>query len=247
MIGSILFNICNVLWSAAMHIVCLPLLLAPASWVWAAGHLWIDGTFFLLRIFCGLGYREIGLENLPRGPAIIAAKHQSTWETLYLSRRLSHPAFVLKKELLSIPLFGWFMRRIGMIAVDRSGKATALKKMVKDAGAAFAAGRQIIIFPEGTRVAPGHHRAYQPGIAALYGQLDVPVVPVALNSGLFWRKGAFVKKRGEILVQYLPPIPPGLNRKAFMAELEARLEPAALALLTGPAEARGTPSDSPVP
>jgi 1-acyl-sn-glycerol-3-phosphate acyltransferase len=233
-IGSILFNICNVLWSAAMHIVCLPLLLAPASWVWAAGHLWIDGTFFLLRLFCGLRYREIGVENLPRGPAIIAAKHQSTWETLYLSRRLSHPAFVLKQELLSIPLFGWFMRRIGMIAVDRSGKATALKKMVKDAGAAFAEGRQIIIFPEGTRVAPGHHRAYQPGIAALYGQLDVPVVPVALNSGLFWRKGAFVKKPGEILVQYLPPIPPGLNRKAFMAELEARLEPAALALLTGP-------------
>ena len=234
MIGSLLFNIGNFVWSAAMHIVCIPLLIAPASWVWKAGHIWIDGTFLLLRICCGIRYREIGLENLPKGPAIIAAKHQSTWETMFLSRRLAQPAFVLKRELLMIPLFGWFMRKIGMIAVDRSGKAAALKKMVKDAGAAFAAGRQIIIFPEGTRVAPGQHRAYQPGIAALYGQLDVPVIPVALNSGLFWGRKAFVKKPGTILVQYLPPIDPGLNRKAFMAELEARLEPAAQALLTGP-------------
>ena len=231
MIGSLLFNIGNFVWSAVMHIVCIPLLIAPASWVWKAGHLWIDGTFLLLRICCGIRYREIGLENLPQGPAIIAAKHQSTWETMFLSRRLNQPAFVLKKELLMIPLFGWFMQKIGMIAVDRSGKATALKKMVKDAGDAFAAGRQIIIFPEGTRVAPGHHRAYQPGIAALYGQLNVPVIPVALNSGLFWGRKAFVKKPGTILVQYLPPIDPGLNRKAFMAELEARLEPAAEGLL----------------
>ena len=119
-----------------------------------------------------------------------------------------------------------------MIAVDRSGKATALKKMVKDAGAAFAEGRQIIIFPEGTRVAPGQQKPYQPGIAALYGQLDVPVVPVALNSGLFWGRGSFVKQPGVIQVQYLPPIAPGLDRRAFMAELERRLEPAAKALLS---------------
>jgi len=217
-----------------MHVVCLPLLLAPASWVWKAGHLWIDGTFFLLRVFCGLSYRELDAENLPRGPAIIAAKHQSTWETLFLSRRLGRPAFVLKQELLMIPLFGWFMRKIGMIAVDRSGKAAALKKMVRDARAACAEGRQIIIFPEGTRVAPGQHRPYQPGIAALYGQLDVPVVPVALNSGLYWGRKAWVKKPGLIQVQFLPPIAPGLDRKAFMAELERRLEPASLALLTGP-------------
>jgi 1-acyl-sn-glycerol-3-phosphate acyltransferase len=233
-IGSLLFNLFNFLWSAVMHIVCLPLLVAPASWVWKAGHLWIDGTFFLLRIFCGIRYREIGSENLPHGPAIVAAKHQSTWETFYLSRRLNHPAFVLKKELLAIPLFGWFMKKCGMIAVDRSGKAAALKKMVKDAAAAFAEGRQIIIFPEGTRVAPGQHKPYQPGIAALYGQLNVPVVPVALNSGLYWGRGSFVKKRGEILVQYLPAIAPGLDRKAFMAELESRLEPAAQKLLGGP-------------
>ena len=233
-IRSALFNLCNFLWSAVMHIVCLPLLLAPAEWTWRAAHLWIDGTLLLLRLFCGLGHRELGLEHLPNGPAIIAAKHQSAWETLFLSRRLGRPAFILKRELLMIPVFGWFIRKVGMIAVDRAGKAAALKQMVKDANVAFSAGRQIIIFPEGTRVAPGEHKPYQPGIAALYGQLNVPVVPVALNSGLYWGKKAWVKKPGRIAIEYLPPIPPGLDRRAFMAELERRLEPAAKALLTGP-------------
>jgi 1-acyl-sn-glycerol-3-phosphate acyltransferase len=229
---SILFNVSYLIWSIVMHVVSLPLLLAPASWVWAAAHLWIDGTLFLLRLFCGLGHREIGLEHLPKGPAIIAAKHQSAWETLFLSRRLGRPAFILKRELLMIPLFGWFIRKVGMIAVDRAGKAAALKQMVRDANAAFGEGRQIIIFPEGTRVAPGQHKPYQPGIAALYGQLNVPVVPVALNSGLYWGRKAWVKKPGRIAIEYLPPIPPGLDRRAFMAELEARLEPAAKKLLT---------------
>jgi 1-acyl-sn-glycerol-3-phosphate acyltransferase len=229
---SALFNLCYFLWSAVMHIVCLPLLLAPAAWVWMVAHLWIGGTLLLLRLICGLHHRELGVENLPSGPAIVAAKHQSAWETLFLTWRLRNPAFVLKRELLLLPLFGWFMRKTRMIAVDRAGRGAALKKMVRDANAAFAEGRHIIIFPEGTRVAPGMHKPYQPGIAALYSQLNVPVVPVALNSGLYWGRKAFTKKPGEILIQYLPAIPPGLDRKAFMAELEARLEPAAKKLLT---------------
>ena len=235
LLRSLLFNLAYFLWSVVMHVVCLPLLLAPAAWVWRAAHLWIGGTLFLLRILCGLGHRERGIENLPKGPAIIAAKHQSAWETLFLSRRLNHPAFVLKRELLMIPLFGWFLRKVGMVAVDRAGKAAALKQMVRDANQALAQGRRIVIFPEGTRVAPGAHRPYQPGIAALYGQLNVPVVPVALNSGLYWGRKAWVKKPGRILIEYLPPIPPGLDRKAFMAELEQRLEPASNRLLSNPA------------
>src|SRR5688500_18787273 len=235
LLRSILFNLSYLVWSVLMHVVCLPLLLAPASWVWKAAHLWIDGTLLLLRLFCGLGHREIGIEHLPKGPAIIAAKHQSAWETLFLSRRLNHPAFILKRGLLSIPLFGWFIRKVGMIAADRAGKPAALKQLVRDAHDACAQGRQIIIFPEGTRVAPGEHKPYPPGIAALYGQLNVPVGPVALNSCLFWGKKAWVKKPGAIAIEYLPPIPPGLDRRAFMAELEARLEPAAKKLLTGPA------------
>lgn len=224
---ALLFNTLYLLWSVVMHIVCLPLLLAPPRVIHAAGKVWINGTLWLLKVCVGLTVKEVGAHHLPAGPAIFAVKHQSAWETLYLSRRLNHPAFVLKKELLRIPVFGWFLSRVGMVAIDRSGKASALKKMVADAKATFAAGRPVVIFPEGTRVAPGSRRAYQPGIAALYTQLDVPVVPVALNSGLFWGKKAILKKPGIITIEYLPPIPPGLDRKAFMRELESRIEGAA--------------------
>jgi len=230
---SFLFNLSFFAWSTFMHVVCLPLLLLPRDWLWGATRLWLRGSLLLLGILCGLRHRELGIENLPQGAAIIAAKHQSAWETLFLSIRLNRPAFILKRELLLIPLFGWYLRKIGMIAVDRAGKAAALKQMVRDANARFAEGRQIVIFPEGTRVAPGDHKPYQPGIAALYGQLNVPVVPVALNSGLYWGRKAWAKKPGEILIEYLPAIPPGLDRKAFMAELERRLEPAATRLLDG--------------
>jgi 1-acyl-sn-glycerol-3-phosphate acyltransferase len=224
---ALVFNILYLLWTAAMHIVCLPLLLAPASVVHAAGKIWIAGSLWLLKICVGLTVREVGIENLPTQPVLFAAKHQSAWETLYLSWRLNHPAFVLKKELLLIPLFGWFLKRAGMIAIDRSGKAAALKKMISDARDVFAQGRPVIIFPEGTRVAPGQQKPYQPGIAALYAQLGVPVIPVALNSGLFWGRKAVLKRAGIITIEYLPPIPPGLDRKTFMRELETRIETAA--------------------
>jgi 1-acyl-sn-glycerol-3-phosphate acyltransferase len=137
---------------------------------------------------------------------------------------------VLKRELLHIPMFGWYMRKVGMIAVDRSRGASALKQMVREAQATFAAGRSIAIFPEGTRTAPGEHKPYQPGVAALYTQLGVPVVPIALNSGLFWGRKAFLKKPGTITLQILPAIPPGLDRKTFMKRLESSIEDASKAL-----------------
>nr|WP_298690248.1 lysophospholipid acyltransferase family protein [uncultured Dongia sp.] len=233
-IRALTFNILYLLWSALMHIVCLPLLIAPARVIHAAGKIWIAGSLWLLKVCVGLTMREVGIENLPKGPVLFASKHQSAWETLYLSLRLDHPAFVLKKELLMIPVFGWFLARVGMIAIDRSGKASALKKMVGDAKAMFSAGRPVVIFPEGTRVAPGAKKPYQPGIAALYVQLAVPVVPVALNSGLFWGRKAIVKKAGVITIEYLPAIPAGLDRKTFMRELETRIETAADRLAVEP-------------
>jgi 1-acyl-sn-glycerol-3-phosphate acyltransferase len=230
---AIVFNILYLLWTAAMHIICLPLLLAPSRAIHAAAKFWIGGALWLLKVCVGLDAREIGRENLPHEPVLFAVKHQSAWETLFLSWRLNHPAFVLKKELLLIPVFGWFLARTGMIAIDRSGKASALKKMVADAKAIFAEGRPVVIFPEGTRVTPGHSKPYQPGIAALYAQLGVPVVPVALNSGLFWGRKAVLKKPGTITIEYLPPIAPGLDRKTFMRELESRIETASNRLAAG--------------
>jgi 1-acyl-sn-glycerol-3-phosphate acyltransferase len=231
---ALLFNLCYLVWSIAIHVVCLPLLLGPRAWVLAAGRVWIRVSLWLLAVIVGLRHRVLGTQHIPSGPAIVAVKHQSAWETLYLSLELSHPAFILKRELTWIPLFGWYLRKVGMIAVDRSGKAAALKQMVRQAEAAFAAGRQLVIFPEGTRVAPGQHKPYQPGIAALYSQLKVPVVPVALNSGLFWGKKAFVKRAGTLTVEYLPAIGPGLDRKLFMRQLEERMEAAANRLVSAP-------------
>jgi 1-acyl-sn-glycerol-3-phosphate acyltransferase len=230
MLRSILFNVLNGIWGAGMHIACLPLLFASRRAVQAAGGVWIDGTLFLLKHVVGIDHRVVGAENLPGTPAIYAVKHQSAWETLFLSRYLDYPAFVLKKELLSIPLFGWFMRKTGMIAVDRKAGASALRGMARQAAETLESGRSILIFPEGTRVAPGQTRPYQPGVAALYTQLKVPVVPVALNSGLYWGRRAFFKQPGTIVVEILPPIPPGLDRKALMRELENRIETAATAL-----------------
>lgn len=230
---ALVFNALYLAWTAVMHIVCIPLLLAPAPVVHAAGKIWIAGALWLLKICVGLTQRESGVGNIPSGPALFAVKHQSAWETLFLSWRLNHPAFVLKRELLLIPLFGWFLKRAGMIAIDRSGKAAALKQMVAAAREVFAQGRPVIIFPEGTRVAPGVSKPYQPGIAALYSQLGVPVIPVALNSGLFWGRKAVFKKPGIITIEYLPPIPPGLDRKTFMRELESSIETAASRLASG--------------
>jgi len=228
---SVIFNLLYSIWTGSMHILCLPLLFGPPRWTQAAGGIWIDGTLLLLKHVAGIDYRIVGAENLPGVPAIYASKHQSAWETLFLSRYLKYPAFILKKELLSIPLFGWFIKKVGMIAVDRKAGASALRQMARDAAATLGSGRSILIFPEGTRVPPGQTRPYQPGVAALYTQLKVPVVPVALNSGLFWGRRAFIKKPGTIVVQILPPIQPGLDRKAVVKELENRIETAATALL----------------
>jgi 1-acyl-sn-glycerol-3-phosphate acyltransferase len=227
---SILFNLLYGIWTAGMHILCLPLLFASRRAVQVAGGIWIDGTLWLLKHVVGIDHRIAGAENLPAMPAVYAAKHQSAWETLFLSRYLKFPAFVLKRELLSIPLFGWFLKKAGMIAVDRKAGASALRSMARQATETLESGRSILIFPEGTRVAPGQTKPYQPGVAALYTHQKVPVVPVALNSGLFWGRRAFIKKPGTIVVEFLPPIPPGLDRKAFIRDLESRIEGAAAAL-----------------
>jgi 1-acyl-sn-glycerol-3-phosphate acyltransferase len=201
----------------------------------AAGRLWQRGVQRLLAVLAGLTYEVRGRERIPATPAIFAFKHQSAWETLVLLLVLKDPAIALKRELTQIPLFGWYLLRAGMIRIDRAGGARALRALVDDARAALARGCSIVIFPEGTRAPVGERNPYHPGVAALYRQLDCPVVPVALNSGLFWRRRGFIKRPGRIVVEFLPPIAPGLDRKAFMAELEQRLEGATERLI---AEAR---------
>lgn len=229
-IRSLAFNVAFFSWTALAMIVFLPVLLMPYTATYWFGRQWVRGCLWLLKHLVGLDHRVVGLEHARRGPAIYAAKHQSSWDTLIFALYLKLPAYVLKRELLFLPLFGLYLQKAGHIAVDRSAGASALKKMLAAARRRRDQGRDILIFPEGTRIAVGSRHSYQPGIAALYGQLDLPVVPVALNSGLYWGRRSFRKRPGTITLEFLPAIPPGLARRAFMAELEKRLEAASLRL-----------------
>jgi 1-acyl-sn-glycerol-3-phosphate acyltransferase len=228
---SVLFNLAFWLWTGTLAVAGLPVLLASRRTVQSYARFWLRGTQWLLVTIAGLGYEVRGRERAPASPAIFALKHQSAWETLVCHLLFDDPAIALKRELTLIPVFGWYLARTGMIKIDRGAGPRALRSLVEGARQALARGSSVIIFPEGTRVPLGERRPYWPGVAGLYLQLDRPVVPVALNSGLFWPRRSFVKRPGRITVEFLEPIAPGLDRKALMAELERRLEGATRRLL----------------
>jgi 1-acyl-sn-glycerol-3-phosphate acyltransferase len=222
---SSIFFVWFVLASVVIHLAALPALLLPRIAMLWAGHAWCVAVLWGLRVFAGQNFEVRG--SRPPDGALIASKHMSMWDTLALYTSLNMPLFVLKRELLAIPFYGWFVRKAGMIAIDREGRASALRKMTAAVRAAIARGRAVIIFPEGTRKKPDAEPAYKPGVAALYGQLGGECVPVALNSGLYWTGPAgFVKRPGTIILEFLPPIPPGLKRREFMATLQDRIETA---------------------
>jgi 1-acyl-sn-glycerol-3-phosphate acyltransferase len=201
----------------------LPLPRRATQWSF---RLWVRAVLWLSRVVAGLDYEVRGEEHIPAGGAVFASKHQSAWDVGIFHVVTEDPAYVLKKELLLIPFYGWTLRKAAMIDIDRAGGASELKRMVRKAGQALAWGRGIIIFPQGTRIAPGERRPYHPGVAALYARTSAPVVPVALNSGYFWGRRSFLKYPGVITIEFLPPMPEGLDRRSFMAELEARIETA---------------------
>ena len=230
-LGSLLFNIGMYGISTVLAIIGLPVLILPRGAVIFWSRVWCRSVLGWLAITCGLRHRVIGREHLPSGPYILAIKHQSTWETLATNFEFPNCAFVLKRELMWIPVVGWMMWRAGNVGIDRAAGASALRAILRDTRRALDDGRPVIIFPEGTRTPPGSTRPYQPGVAALYSQLKVPVVPVALNSGLFWGRRTFLKKPGTITLRILPPIEPGLSRSAFMALLRERIEGATTALI----------------
>ncbi|MGO8919962.1 MAG: lysophospholipid acyltransferase family protein [Stellaceae bacterium] len=226
LLRSLVFNLALYLFTAIEAIAGLPVLLLPRRQACRFGCAWAGAVLRLCAVTVGLSHELRGRENLPRGPVIIAMKHQSAWDTFAVAVLFSDPAIVLKQELMWIPFYGWYLRKAGMIAIDRKAGAPALRKLGAAAGRAAALGRPIVIFPEGTRTAPGTRRPYQPGVAALYRQLGLPLVPVAVNSGVFWGRRSFIKRPGRIVVEILPPIAPGGERKAVMAALEERIETA---------------------
>lgn len=187
---------------------------------WARMNLWA------LRLIAGVSYRLEGAENLPTGGALIAANHQSMWETIALYALTPRPVMILKKELLQIPVYGWWARPAGSIPVDRRGGAKALRAMTRAAARAIADGEQVIVFPEGTRLKPGETSDFRPGVAGIYLQSASPCVAVAHDSGRFWLHPGHKKSPGEITLRFAAPIEHGLDRKHFMARLKHVIESA---------------------
>jgi 1-acyl-sn-glycerol-3-phosphate acyltransferase len=211
------------------------LLLGPRRWAMAGLAAHGRATVWLLRAICGTKIEVRGQEKLLPGPVIAAAKHQAAWDTFALISLMRDPALVMKAELLSIPLYGRFCRKFELIPIQRELGPAALRLMAREARTRAAEGREILIFPEGTRKIPGSPPDYKPGIFFLYQDLKVPVCPLALNSGAYWPRYSFLRYPGTIVVEFLDPIPAGLPRREFMERLEAAIETASDKLL---AEAR---------
>lgn len=226
------------LFNAVFYVVLIVYLLAtavtlvmPRAALLALLNNWSRLNSRLLRLICGVKVEIAGLEKIPSGAMLVAAKHQSLWETFALIPLFRDPTFVLKRELMLIPFFGWAARHAQMIPVDRGARSVALMKMTEQAKFEARRGRQIVIFPEGTRCAPGAAPKYKFGAAHLYAELGIPCVPVALNSGLFWPRRSFLRYPGTIRVEILDPIMPGLDKAAFAQLLQERMEEATARLV----------------
>ena len=244
MLRSLAYAFAFYLTTALMLVGGVWLLVAPRSW--AMRGLCLHGQIctWLLKAICGTKMEVRGRENMPRGACLFVAKHQSAWDTFALIPLFRDPAIVLKAELKWIPFYGWFCQKFEHILVERARAAVSLKKMVADARACAAQGREIVIFPEGTRRAPGAEPDYKPGYVALYEGLQLPCVPVALNSGLFWPRRDWRRYPGTIVVEFLAPLQPGLPRAEFRRTVEARIEEACARLV---GEAGKSPSPPPTP
>ena len=214
-----------------------PLLFGPRSWAMWALALHARTELWLLKTIVGTELEVRGKEKLPKGACLVASKHQSAWETFALIPLFRDPAYLMKRELFWIPFHGWFSYKFKMIPVDRDKGPAALRRMLAEAKTRAAAGREIIIFPEGTRRAPGALPDYKTGVFLLYEALGIPCVPVALNSGVFWPRRSLKRYPGTIIVEFLDPIPPGLSKREFLPRLQATIETASNRLI---AEAGGT-------
>ncbi len=240
LLRSLLLNIVFYVNLVVFLVVGSPLFLAPRPWAMWALKLWAKVSLWWLEVIAGIRMEVRGRQYIPTGAALVAAKHQSLFETFAVLPLLADPAMVLKRELMWIPLFGWFAVKFRMIGVDRAGGAKALKNMIGRAKEAVRIGRQILIFPEGTRRPPSAAPEYRPGAVALYLNTGTSCVPVALNSGLYWPRRSLQLRPGTIVIEFLPPIPPGLNRAEFALRLEEDIETATASLLAEGQRTEGT-------
>ena len=228
---SALFNVAFYIVLVGLMIAGLPCLLLPRRFSVGIVRLWARTTISLLDVICGTRVEFRNLHLVPKGASVLAIKHQSFLETIVLIAVIDDFCYVMKKELMAIPFFGWYLRATEQIAVDRERRAGALPRLQQAVREKLALERQVIIFPEGTRREVGVSPAYKPGVALLCANSDVACTPVALNTGLFWPRRSFKRRPGRVVIEFLPPIAPGLNKRAFMCALQNAIEPATDALV----------------
>lgn len=230
-----LFNILYYGLTLIIGILIIPSLLLPEKIYWPFIRCYFYFVYLLEKYVLGLNYRILGRENLPDGPYIVAAKHQSAYETLKLPLIFARPTVILKRELLQIPFWGWYAAKAGMIGINRAKPRAAMEQMISGVKHAVAQNRTVVIFPQGTRVGVNEtpiQKPYKRGIAELYAATNIPVIPMAVNTGLFWPRNAFMKRGGTVTLQFLPAIPPGLGKDEFMTRLEQELERVSYQLVT---------------
>jgi len=231
LVRSIVFNVLFYLNTALWLIIALPTFFMPYRAILAVATAWGRSNLVLLRAVAGIDYEIRGREKLPKGPIIVAPKHQSAWETFSLLQLFDNPVFIVKRELQWIPIFGWLMIKGRMVPVNRGARSQALAAMIERVRIELALGRQLVIFPEGTRRPAGAEPRYKFGVAHLYAATGVPCVPIALNSGLFWPRRSIRLRPGTVLVEILDPIQPGLDKDEFFERLQHDLETATARLL----------------
>ncbi len=222
----LIFNFVFYIGSAVFLTACLPVLLFPPRIQRKVPDMWVKMVYLAEKYILGLDYKVIGAENLPPPPYLVAMKHQSAWETMKIYHLFGDPAVVLKKELMDLPLWGRYAHAVKMIPIDRSKGHRALSLMVESAKSVLTDKRPLVVFPQGTRVPVGKKAPYHRGIVKLYEALDIPVVPVALNAGLFWPRNSFWKKSGVITVEIMPPLAPHRPGEEVFQELQEKIESA---------------------
>jgi len=237
LVRSIAFNLLFYLNTLIYLIIALPTFFMPYRAIIAVARAWGRANLVLLRLVAGIDVEVRGREKIPKGAIIVASKHQSAWETFALLPLFDNPVFIVKRELLWLPIFGWLMVKGRMVPVDRSAGSQALVAMTERTRIELADSRQLIIFPEGTRRPAGAEPRYKYGVAHLYVAEGVPCLPVALNSGLFWPRRSILRSPGTVVVEILDPIAPGDDKDIFFKRLQNDIETATARLI---AEAKAT-------
>jgi len=226
LIRSLLFYLLLSCWTIFLGLICLPYLIISNKYLIKPVKLWIRGIFFLLENICKITHEIQGIGHFPGHSVLIASKHQSAFETLALFYYLPQSIFIHKKQLFLIPIFGQYLKKINMIAIDRKGGAITMRKMLKQTKIKMSEGFSIIIFPEGTRKKPGEEPNYKSGFFGIYKAMGTEILPIAVNSGKYWPKHTFIKNSGHIIIKILPLISSNIDKKQILKNLEATIEKA---------------------